>query len=487
MADTDEGRLVLAARAGDQRAFGQLFDAWFDRVHDLSRRIVRDTEVAGEVAQDAFLKAWTKLDTLDDPDAFGGWLLRIARNASLNRLEKERRSVAIDDESMTALRDLDPSDDDAFDRMDQAARIALVWDAAQALGPRDASVLDLHLRHGLGPAELADELGVTPNNAKQVLFTLRKRLGNAVRALVLWRAGHPTCGDLRQGLSAAGLTSFGAPMVKAIDRHVDACATCSEDRIERLSPAALFAAAPIVAAPIFLKAEAAAALAGAGVPMSGSSALQGPGAPGADAVATDGVDGTRGRSWRRAALMAAAFVVVAGLAIGVVLASQTAEEASRVDTAAGPEPTAGVDPVGDEPPAARPVTLPGTESTTSLPPDATTSSAPTATSTPAATTAPPATATTAPIGPPTIDQFDATPTATLCGNEVIWSLTWATTDADAVTVGRTDGKGQPGPPDGKTTICAPFDMVFFLNADGPGGVASATAGGPAQAPTTIVP
>lgn len=88
MSKTLEGALVEAARTGDEQAFGRLFDTWFDRVHDLSRRIVRDPGIAGEVAQDAFLTAWTRLDSLQDPDAFGGWLLRIARNKSLNRLEK---------------------------------------------------------------------------------------------------------------------------------------------------------------------------------------------------------------------------------------------------------------------------------------------------------------------------------------------------------------------------------------------------------------
>ena len=85
MAATEEGTLVEAARRGDHDAFGELFDAWYDRVHDLVRRILHDPGLAGEVAQDSFLKAWTKLDTLEDPDAFGGWLLRIARNGALSR------------------------------------------------------------------------------------------------------------------------------------------------------------------------------------------------------------------------------------------------------------------------------------------------------------------------------------------------------------------------------------------------------------------
>src|SRR5690606_28994917 len=92
-----------AALTGDQRAFGQLYDAWFDRVFHLCLRIVRDREVAAEVAQDAFLNAWNGLSGLHDRDAFGGWLLRIARNKALNRSEKERRSTAFDDEGMAMI------------------------------------------------------------------------------------------------------------------------------------------------------------------------------------------------------------------------------------------------------------------------------------------------------------------------------------------------------------------------------------------------
>ena len=55
-----------------------------------------------------------------------------------------------------------------------------------------------------------------------------------------------------------------------VDRHARDCATCEERRELRLAPEALFAAVPIAAAPPILKAEAASALAHAGVPMAGS-------------------------------------------------------------------------------------------------------------------------------------------------------------------------------------------------------------------------
>src|SRR5215204_5872292 len=86
-----DAALVAEALEGDETAFGRLYDAWYDRVWNVARRVVHDPEVAAEVTQDAFLSAWRNLGTLEDPDAFGGWLLRIARNASFNRHRKEAR------------------------------------------------------------------------------------------------------------------------------------------------------------------------------------------------------------------------------------------------------------------------------------------------------------------------------------------------------------------------------------------------------------
>ena len=121
-----------------------------------------------------------------------------------------------------------------------------MWAAAAALGPRDASVLDLHLRHGLAPAEIAEELGVTANTAHQVLFRLRARLGDAVRACVLWRAGHPACPELAGAVAAAGIAAFGADAVAGHRRPRRRLRRLRRRQEGRLSPEALFAAVPLL-------------------------------------------------------------------------------------------------------------------------------------------------------------------------------------------------------------------------------------------------
>jgi RNA polymerase sigma-70 factor (ECF subfamily) len=281
-----DAQWVEAALAGDQQAFGRLYDAWFDRVFNLARGVVRDDEVAAEVAQDAFLSAWKNLATLENTDAFGGWLLRITRNASFNRQKKEARSRPVDDEGMSVIEQVGSSPvsapsgfgvEDRLSRLDDpeqfvadAEMVALVRDSAATLGERDAEVLDLQLRYGMSPAEIGEVIGVNRNAANQLCHRIRKRFATAVQARVLWNGSRPACDRLDALLTSAGVTRFDAEAVRLADKHAPDCEQCSERRELRLQPAALFASMPLLAAPVLLKVKTAAALEGAGVPMGGS-------------------------------------------------------------------------------------------------------------------------------------------------------------------------------------------------------------------------
>lgn len=263
----DDATLVAAFKAGDQQAFTLLFERWFDRSYDVAWRIVRNQDTAAEVAQDTLLASWQGIQTLRDDGAFGGWVLRTARNKALNRLQKDGRSGLIDAEDALDVRGAEaPTPDVALD-VTAAERDDLVWAAAATLGERDASLLDLHLRHGLDAAELGEALGVTTNNAHQLLFRLKKKLGVGIRAWVLWHGGRPRCDDLAAVLAAAGATTFDGTTAKVIERHAEDCPTCEERKAAVLAPEAMFAAVPLLPAPLLIKQQAIATLVGSGVPL----------------------------------------------------------------------------------------------------------------------------------------------------------------------------------------------------------------------------
>src|SRR5665213_2808622 len=94
-----DGVLVGRSLSGDKTAFDLLIGRYQRQAVAVSNRLLGNSHDALEVTQDAFLKAFTSLASLQKPAAFGGWLMRIVSNLSLNyrRGRKSRSQLPLDD------------------------------------------------------------------------------------------------------------------------------------------------------------------------------------------------------------------------------------------------------------------------------------------------------------------------------------------------------------------------------------------------------
>ena len=94
-----EIEVVKKAMAGDRPAFDELILQYQRQAVAVAYRLLGNTQDSLEVTQDAFLKAFKSLPTLQKPEAFGGWFLRIVSNLSLNyrRSRKHRKQLPLDD------------------------------------------------------------------------------------------------------------------------------------------------------------------------------------------------------------------------------------------------------------------------------------------------------------------------------------------------------------------------------------------------------
>src|SRR6267378_1157791 len=92
-------QLVTKCMAGDRRSFDELIKRYQRQAVAVSYRLLGNSHDALEVTQDAFLKSYSSLSTLQKPEAFGGWLMRIVSNLSLNyrRSRKTRSQLPLDD------------------------------------------------------------------------------------------------------------------------------------------------------------------------------------------------------------------------------------------------------------------------------------------------------------------------------------------------------------------------------------------------------
>jgi RNA polymerase sigma-70 factor, ECF subfamily len=152
----DVSRLVAAARAGDRRAFDQLYVRYRPLVYGVVLGSVRGPAVE-DLVQDVFLQAWRKLSALHTPDAFGGWLTTIARRTAVDHL-RHRPFV---DEPLTDI----AAAHDATDASDAlAAREAL--HALESLPVPYRDTLRLRLVDGLTGPEIAVRTGLTPASVR---------------------------------------------------------------------------------------------------------------------------------------------------------------------------------------------------------------------------------------------------------------------------------------------------------------------------------
>jgi RNA polymerase sigma-70 factor (ECF subfamily) len=87
----NEARLVEDARQGDQAAFGELVVRYERRVIRVIAQFVRDQDLAQDLAQETFLRAYQRLDQFDPARRFGPWLFRIGVNLTLDYLRKRKR------------------------------------------------------------------------------------------------------------------------------------------------------------------------------------------------------------------------------------------------------------------------------------------------------------------------------------------------------------------------------------------------------------
>jgi len=173
MADTDEA-LVAAVRAGDMRAFDELYRRYSARLFTYVLRMVDDRALAEDVLQEVFLTVLKDQRTVLAPGRFGGWLFTVARNRCLTELRSARRRAARHDS--IAAPEAGPSAEEVVGSRH------LLGAAFSRLSTEHADVLLLKEVGGLTYSEMASVLDVPEGTAKS-------RLHHAIHAVRGWLQG----------------------------------------------------------------------------------------------------------------------------------------------------------------------------------------------------------------------------------------------------------------------------------------------------------
>ena len=165
-----DARLVEDARLGDREAFGQLVLRYERRLLRVIQRFVRDPDLAEDLAQEAFLRVYERLDQYDASRRFGPWLFRIGVNVTLDFLRRRKRRVWAS-LFTDAGRDKDP-DPAAADPRVSLDLNQEVWRVIEQLPEKYRTVLVLRDLEGFSTSEIAAIL-----NRREA--TIRWRLAEA--------------------------------------------------------------------------------------------------------------------------------------------------------------------------------------------------------------------------------------------------------------------------------------------------------------------
>ncbi|MEO6866195.1 MAG: RNA polymerase sigma factor [Gemmatimonadaceae bacterium] len=170
---TAESDVELAA-SGDRHAFERLYRDNINRVYAVCVRMCGDRERAEELAQDAFVRAWERLQQFRGDSAFSTWLHRLTVNVVLEAQRNERRNRART-ESDDVLNGTPPIARREFhvEKMDLAVAIA-------ALPPGARAVFALHDVEGYKHEEIAGMLDITSGGSKAQLHRARRLLREAL-------------------------------------------------------------------------------------------------------------------------------------------------------------------------------------------------------------------------------------------------------------------------------------------------------------------
>jgi RNA polymerase sigma-70 factor (ECF subfamily) len=173
---SDDASLIAATLAGDTAAFGRLVGQYQDRLYNSLLRVLGSSEDAADITQDAFVQAFTKLNTFRGSSAFYTWLYRIAFNLAMSHARRGHKAASLD--GMKALVGEEPMDGAPAveSGLIQQERIDLVHAALAQLGLDYRQILVLREIDGYSYEEIAEILELPVGTVRSRLFRARMHM-----------------------------------------------------------------------------------------------------------------------------------------------------------------------------------------------------------------------------------------------------------------------------------------------------------------------
>lgn len=178
----EEQEILQRIAVGDERAFRQLFDQYWESLYLGVFALVKSKELAHDMLQEIFLKIWKMREELPEKDNIHNFLYIVARNYVFNQLRKKSQEITFQEHLFQHFVD---SSESALERLINKESREIIDKVVQQLPEQQRLVYVLTRQQGLSQDEICKQLNISKSTVK----THMSRALNAIREEVLRHSG----------------------------------------------------------------------------------------------------------------------------------------------------------------------------------------------------------------------------------------------------------------------------------------------------------
>jgi RNA polymerase sigma factor (sigma-70 family) len=244
----EDRRLAQALRDGDPSSLAEVYDFYAPRLFDYCHALLRDQDLAADALHDSLIAMREHIGKLREPERFRSWIYAIVRNECLRLLA--------DPDRPEQRHEAPEQNEDAFLDAEERQRLEetrqLVHSALAGMAARHREAVDLSARHDLAAEELAGVLGISSQQATELVAQSRDDLDNSLAAAIIARSGRGDCPSVA-ALVDEDQWPLPTEVCRKLMRHIESCPVCRDRRKRKVSTNRLMQVLPVAAIPSDLR------------------------------------------------------------------------------------------------------------------------------------------------------------------------------------------------------------------------------------------
>ena len=165
-----QAHLIEKCKNNDSRAQMQLYDQYCKAMFNTAYNFIKDDDIAQDIMQEAFIKAFKKIESFSGEATFGAWLKRIVVNQSLDYIKKQKIQTVELNDNIVYMADDEPWEVDA------EIKLSAIYKCIEELPQKCKNVVKLYLIEGYDHQEVAQILEISEVASRSQLSRGKSKL-----------------------------------------------------------------------------------------------------------------------------------------------------------------------------------------------------------------------------------------------------------------------------------------------------------------------